>query len=537
MEKPEKVLCKSEPVDDGYLNAWSPFEHAKKALKDSSVVTTSTGSYTIEGDINKLVTSAKDTSETAGGGGRRVKGVEYPSSDHYDTLSSHPNEGSVSFVTTTKGCFMVEGSVKDWCANNKLAENSDVCGTDERNTRPKQRGPGPPCRGPPSIPCRTKVTKVLVLNKNERTKLEGVSSALPGPRPSGKTFTRKNAFKAKNVLGKMKAKRQLKKDLSAKALATKTVKVKQETVSSHECDQETQASFDENDDQSVEEPDSHEVYFDRDESHVNRSIEENDSQINDKEEDENESKEGRLAQSDETQDKEEGTSTIDMDKTFWNTVKTLETPTKSDILSDSERETSLDSQMLSLGMKRKSKQDSSSQVDSSEKSGGRRLRKKKKVNYSLMDGDYDESIDEELVQYPIEQCSSADDYFRMIKSDQGTIYVEEKEEKTNDKQYFPPAAIVPEGCYSRYAQGIVANRRIVTKSTCDVKGNTWVETKICPERRTIFQNGGKKTKRPEGEGTATFYICHPTRPVVRGPFNHKQKKPRINRESQDNEYT
>lgn len=216
------------------------------------------------------------------------------------------------------------------------------------------------------------------------------------------------------------------------------------------------------------------------------------------------------------------TSNIDMDKTFWNAVQNIESFSKSSSQKSESTQNDMDSQMLSLGLKRTTNENETEDKASPENTSGRRLRKRKRVDYSQLDGN--SSLDVDL---PLNCSEGAEQYFRMVNKNFNPRDIEVKEQiDILDKQYFPPAAIVPKGCNSRYAKGVVANTLMVTKSVSDKQGNTWVETKLAPKRKTIFQNHeGRKlpmeatsssivyrTKKP------TIFVCHPTKPVINGPF-------------------
>jgi len=216
-------------------------------------------------------------------------------------------------------------------------------------------------------------------------------------------------------------------------------------------------------------------------------------------------------------------SGIDMDNTFWETIQNLDGTT---------REAEKGAQMLSLGLKRKGQDLEGNEAETSERSGGRRLRKRKKVNYTLLDGEGSREM-----MAPI-QLKDVEHREVVKKQDYRSEYIVEQQElTTSKKQYFPPAASVPEGCNSRYANGIIAKTCVLTKSISDKQGNTWVETRTYPQRQTIYS--GFASKRFQGQsgntGKQEFVICHPKQPVVKGPFKWKSKTNRdiINRTRAD----
>jgi len=145
--------------------------------------------------------------------------------------------------------------------------------------------------------------------------------------------------------------------------------------------------------------------------------------------------------------------------------------------------------------------------------------------------------------------------------------VKEKVETVKQKMYFPPAAIVPKGCKSRYAKPIVANQKVVTRTMTDETNHLLhVEKMIYPERSVMVKNKVQVKRKPtdskntfpvstpdrtslEGDvkentdsvsddeydpsivrsgrrtqKARTVYVCHPTKPVVRPSINGYYRK-------------
>lgn len=203
-----------------------------------------------------------------------------------------------------------------------------------------------------------------------------------------------------------------------------------------------------------------------------------------------------------------------------------------------------EAQMFGLGLQRKSEQTHDKATGPSSPKKRMTLRERCKVDYSkLMDTDFDEEIEGDDDSWEKNKLlRSTFDYYSSTVDEQQATY--------DKKMYFPPAAIVPKGCRSSYATGVIAKPRVVTRTLTDKfgLGVVKVERKIYPARHTLFQpempsnskvficdpvtkmavpqkmwttnmNNGQNSSQ-----TKTVVVCHPTKPVVNSYGRVSQKR-------------
>ncbi|XP_052795290.1 uncharacterized protein LOC128228172 [Mya arenaria] len=141
-----------------------------------------------------------------------------------------------------------------------------------------------------------------------------------------------------------------------------------------------------------------------------------------------------------------------------------------------------ESQLFGLGLKKKGLESKTNNESPSKK--GMRLRERKKKPNQYLDDVYNEYC----VEYEGDEVSWENSLKQQKSKNLFVLPIAEKEETIHREAYFPPAAIVPMGCVSRYAQGIVAKQRVVTRTLTDKELRGFkVEKKVYPERKTIFQ--------------------------------------------------
>ncbi|KAH3834365.1 uncharacterized protein LOC127878153 [Dreissena polymorpha] len=214
---------------------------------------------------------------------------------------------------------------------------------------------------------------------------------------------------------------------------------------------------------------------------------------------------------------------------------------------DSETNTDSDNQeaqMFGLGLQRTNEETNDKATGPSSPKKRMTLREKCKIDYSkMMDIDFDEEIEGDEDSWEKNKLlRSTFDYFSST--------VDEHQATYDKKMYFPPAGIVPKGCRSSYATGVIAKPRVVTRTLTDKfgMGLVKVERKIYPARHTLFHpempsnskvficdpvtkmavpqklwttNKNNGLNSPQ---TKTVVVCHPTKPVVNEYGSVSQKK-------------
>lgn len=247
---------------------------------------------------------------------------------------------------------------------------------------------------------------------------------------------------------------------------------------------------------------------------------------------------------------------------------------------ESDDETSQRKQMFHLGLERKSDKMSAIPSKSSETSNKRRLRERKKVDYSKFEDGNDSCESEEVV--PVKKAKKSpgrsnlqfgeryveisqetknflnaklskqqavlikteesgsenemkhsSDYLyeqkesspklkfpdtALTRRAQGTTVAVVQSEDSDDEEcaYFPPAATVPKGVRSQYARGNLLKLKTVTEQIYDKDGNVTVITKKIPLRPRQYGLDERLMNRP------SVYICHPTAPVIKPVVKRKQ---------------
>ncbi|XP_045215830.2 uncharacterized protein LOC123566062 [Mercenaria mercenaria] len=221
---------------------------------------------------------------------------------------------------------------------------------------------------------------------------------------------------------------------------------------------------------------------------------------------------------------------------------------------EDEIEAQKNEQMFSLGLTKKVDKNSSYKEENvTEKSGKRRLRARKKVDYnriSAEQSDLDESSDYDPLEVvvvkkkfkshtPVKGRNLKIDSESLVtidpqritnlgtkKPSEGSTTIAVRQDAKNidydsdsgaeGTAYFPPAGSVPHGVNSRYAQGTYMKVKYVTESIKDSRGNITVVTKPVPVRPRQFGIDERLMNRP------AVYVCHPTAPVVK-PVVRKPK--------------
>lgn len=206
---------------------------------------------------------------------------------------------------------------------------------------------------------------------------------------------------------------------------------------------------------------------------------------------------------------------------------------------DQDSEAEKNEQMLFLGLTKTIDEDKRRLEEQSDpKANTRRLRSRKRVNYSKDDSaDWDDleevvspsckkvakkqkttAVGEDVVNEVVTSKGKKTTYPSTVAVKKGIADFDDEEE---DKMYFPPAGIVPEGTRSRYAQGSFMKTKFVTESIHDRAGNVTVISKRVPVRPRQFGIDERLKNRP------AIYICHPTAPVInpntRAPTKLAQK--------------
>lgn len=199
---------------------------------------------------------------------------------------------------------------------------------------------------------------------------------------------------------------------------------------------------------------------------------------------------------------------------------------------DDELEARKNEQMLSLGLTKKSDKPKDEQAAAN--SGKRRLRKRKKVDYSSVHIEKDD-LDNSSDYDPLEEDQPTKKS-RLVHANKGTnlkidnsklvtlptsksysstiavrqdFDMEEVDDGVEHQVYFPPAGTVPVGVNSRYAHGNFLKVKYVTQSIKDRDGNVTVMTKRVPVRPRQFGLDERLQNRP------SVYVCHPTAPIVK----------------------
>lgn len=218
-------------------------------------------------------------------------------------------------------------------------------------------------------------------------------------------------------------------------------------------------------------------------------------------------------------------------------------------------------QMFNLGLAKKSDIKTNTGDESTEKSGKRRLRNRKKVDYSSIEkDDVDESSDYDpqddlrpkkrfkshnaskgrnlkidsasLVTVGAQKKSDQEprnlpneSYYLTEKKTCSTTIAVRQDQISNDVMnkteaeetvYFPPAGSVPEGVNSQYAQGTYLKVKYVTETIKSADGNVTVISKRVPVRPRQFGLDERLKNRP------AVYVCHPTAPVVKPVVRKRQ---------------